>query len=86
MIATLFIALIPLVALGVITYNIASEALMKKSTDNLEGIRKIKRNAIQDYFLERQTDLSAMADTVSLLYQEAFDKIHANSVTSGISD
>ena len=75
--AILFIAVVPLVAIGVIGYKITSDALMNKATENLEGVRKVKSKAIQDFFFERQNDLAVMAETIRTLYREASDKMHA---------
>jgi twitching motility protein PilJ len=75
--AFLIVALIPLLATGLVLYNAATEALMDQATKQLEGIRKLKHNIIQDYFSERRKDLQQLTDTLSHLYAVGSDQIQA---------
>ncbi|CAB1057704.1 Methyl-accepting chemotaxis protein [Olavius sp. associated proteobacterium Delta 1] len=75
LVATLSIALIPLVIIGAITYNEASNSLMEKALDNLEAIRSTKATAIGNYFDERKADMNVLRETVFTMQQEAFDKL-----------
>ncbi|UCF92023.1 MAG: methyl-accepting chemotaxis protein [Desulfobacterales bacterium] len=72
----LFIGVVPVMVFGVIGYQITSDGLMRHATENLEGIRKIKSTTIQNYFLERQSDLTLLAETIRSFFQEASEKIH----------
>jgi methyl-accepting chemotaxis protein len=75
--AFLIVALIPLLAMGVILYRTATSALMDQATEQLAGIRKLKTNMVQDYFAERRKDLEQLADTLSYLYEVGSDQIQA---------
>ncbi len=75
--AFLAIALIPLMAMGLVSYNIAAKALMDQAAEKLTGIRKLKNNSVQEYFVERRKDLEQLSDTVFRLYEAGSDKIHA---------
>ena len=75
LVATLSIALIPLVIIGAITYKEASSSLMKKALDNLEAIRSTKATAIDNYFDERKADMDVLREIVFTMQQEAFDKL-----------
>ncbi len=75
--AFLVIALIPLMVMSVVSYNIATNALLDQAAEQLAGIRKLKNNTVQDYFSERRKDLEQLTDTMSRLYEAGSDKIHA---------
>jgi methyl-accepting chemotaxis protein len=76
-IAFLVVALIPLLAMGVVLYRTATSALMDQATEQLAGIRKLKTHMVQDYFAERRKDLQQLADTLSHFYEVGSDKIQA---------
>lgn len=76
-VAFLVVALIPLLAMGVILYRTATSALMDQAAEQLTGIRKLKTNMVQDYFSERRKDLEHLADTLSHLYEVGADKIQS---------
>ncbi len=75
--AFLIVALIPLLATGLVLYNAATEALMDQATKQLESIRMLKHNIVRDYFSERHKDLQQLTDTVSHLYELGSDQIQA---------
>ena len=75
--AFLVVALIPLLAMGVVLYRTATSALMDQAAEQLTGIRKLKTNMVQDYFAERRKDLEQLAETLSYLYEVGSDKIEA---------
>ena len=77
LITILLVSLIPLVALGVMAYQIFSGTLMDQAGENLEALRKVKSEAIQDYYGERTKDLSAFAGMISSQYQKAFTHLNA---------
>jgi methyl-accepting chemotaxis protein len=75
--AFLIVALIPMLATGLVLYNAASEAIMDQTAKQLEGIRKLKCNIVREYFSERRKDLQQLTDTLSHLYGAGFDQIRA---------
>jgi methyl-accepting chemotaxis protein len=77
LVAFLLIALIPLIGLGVASHSIATHVLMAKATEQLEGIRKMKSNAVRAYFSERREDLKQLADTLARLYEAGESKMSA---------
>lgn len=74
--ALLVIALIPLLGLGAVSYRIATDVLMDQASKQLEAVRKLKSNAVQDYFTERRKDLEQLADAMGRLYEAGYAKIH----------
>jgi methyl-accepting chemotaxis protein len=75
--AFLIIALIPLIALGIVLYNIAKTALIDQSTEQLSGIRKLKTNIVQQYFAERRKDLNQLTDMLAHFYEMSSDHIQS---------
>jgi methyl-accepting chemotaxis protein len=75
--AFLIVALIPLLATGLVLYYAATAALMDQATKQLEGIRKLKHNIVRDYFSERRKDLQQLTDTLSFLYAAGSDNKRA---------
>jgi methyl-accepting chemotaxis protein len=71
----LFIAIVPLMAIGIITYLVASNALMTKAKNNLQAIGSTKAAAIATFFDERRADMSVLRQIVFTLQQEAFAKL-----------
>lgn len=75
--AFLVVALIPLLAMGIVLYRTATSALMDQATEQLAGIRKLKTHMVQDYFAERRKDLEQISNTLSYLYEVGSKKIQA---------
>ena len=75
LVAILALSLIPLILLGVISFNTASNALNQKAFDQLEAVRDSKATTIQNYFAEREGDMAVLVETVGTLRQEAFDQL-----------
>ena len=73
----LFIAIVPLLAIGVITYMVASNAMMLKAKQNLQAIGRTKAAAIETFFDERRADMSVLHEIVFTMQQEAFAKLEA---------
>jgi methyl-accepting chemotaxis protein len=71
----LFIAIVPLLAIGVITYMVASNAMMLKAKQNLQAIGRTKAAAIETFFDERRADMSVLHEIVFTMQQEAFAKL-----------
>ncbi|MCP4109497.1 MAG: HAMP domain-containing protein [Desulfobacteraceae bacterium] len=75
MISLLTLALIPLIFLGIISYKISSEALMKKTFDSLEAFRNSRAHAVEKYFEERHGDMKALNEMVKTLRAKAFSHL-----------
>lgn len=71
------ITMIPLFAIGAITYIFASNALMEKATSSLEAIGSTKTAAIETFFDERRADMNVLREIVFTMQQEAFSKLVA---------
>ena len=85
LVALLVIALLPLVAMGVISYEIANGTLEDQATRQLEGIRNLKEQAVRTYFSERRRDIEQMADMMARLYEARIDRIPAIDKPKGKS-
>ncbi|MBU0972132.1 MAG: cache domain-containing protein, partial [Proteobacteria bacterium] len=73
----LLIGLIPMVLGGWQAGNLATKALMKKSFEELEAVRQIKKHQVETYFAQSQSDLRVLVETVSTLRKEALAKLEA---------
>ncbi len=59
----LLVSILPLVFLGLVTSNIASNSLEIKAFDQLIGVRSIKKEQIETFFGERLSDVRVLADS-----------------------
>lgn len=75
----LLAGIIPIVAVGVLSGFLSSKALMKKSYDQLEAVREIKKTQISNFFKEREGDTAVLVETVKTFRQNTFQ--HLESVT-----
>jgi len=75
--AFLAVGLIPFALLGVQAWRRSSEALSKKSFDELVAVRDIKKEQVERYFAERRGDMAVLLEMVSSLQQEAQGKLEA---------
>src|SRR6056297_443270 len=57
----LSIGILAVAVLGIISYNQSKKALIKKSFNQLQAIRNIKKNQIESFFAERKGDLNVYA-------------------------
>ncbi len=73
----LIAGLVPLALVGTWSSLKASNALMKSTFAQLEGVREIKKTQVETYFGERQGDMGVLLETVATLRQEAFAKLTA---------
>ena len=64
LITFLSIALIPTIAVGLISSYISSAALEKQAFSQLISVREIKKSQIEDYFSERKGDIEILAETL----------------------
>jgi methyl-accepting chemotaxis protein len=69
------LSLVPLGVVSGLAYFQARNALQQAAFDKLEAIRTIKKNQIESYLAERQSDAGALADIVNTLRQEAFTRL-----------
>lgn len=67
----LFIALIPLLVLGLLGSYIAKESLEQQNFAQLTSIRDIKKSQITSYFDERKGDIAVLAETVTKLLSKS---------------
>jgi methyl-accepting chemotaxis protein len=77
LVALLMLALIPLIAMAVISRNTTTGALMAKASDNLEAVSANKATAIERYLYKSESDLNVLVETVKVLRQEAFDQLRS---------
>jgi signal transduction histidine kinase len=68
----LLAGLIPLMILSLASYRTAHEELKRQAFRQLEAVREIKRQRVQQYFQERFADLRVFAATPSL--QQAYEE------------
>ena len=77
LVAFLMVGVIPFAVISVVSYLQSSEALSKQAFSQLEGVRGIKKNQIENFFKERQGDMGVLVEMVAVLQQEAFKKLDA---------
>ncbi len=86
--SNILLGLIPLLAMGIISYLVASGALNKTSNlgeeglknaaeNQLKSVRTIKENQIQGFFAERKGDMQVLLETASSYEAEAINKLEA---------
>ncbi len=63
----LLVSIIPLVVVGWIAVNMASKALVRKSFDQLEAVREIKKYQVEKFFEERRSDALVFAQRSSVV-------------------
>ncbi|MCF6150131.1 MAG: hypothetical protein E3K37_15905 [Candidatus Kuenenia sp.] len=68
---------IPLIAIGVLSYINSSKALRVQAFNQLEGVREIKKAQIEQVFQDRKEDMEVLVDTVNSLRDEAINKLVA---------
>ncbi len=71
----LLVGIVPLGVLGYLGADRIEKALMKKTYDQLEAVREIKKNQIQRYFDERKGDITVLTEMVEALRENAFEKL-----------
>ncbi len=75
--AFLAVGIIPFAVIGMVSLLKSSEALSTSAFAQLEGVRGIKKNQIENFFKERKGDMSVLVGMVAALQQEAFQKLEA---------
>ncbi|MDM8558660.1 response regulator [Candidatus Parabeggiatoa sp. HSG14] len=61
----LAVSLVPLITMGMLTYNQVKTVLEKEVLDQLAAIRDLKSDQIEDYFNERQEDIRSLSNSFS---------------------
>ncbi|NNF97837.1 MAG: HAMP domain-containing protein [Desulfobacteraceae bacterium] len=67
LVSILGLSLIPLVALGFISFSSSSGALTKQAAEKLEAVRTIKGEEIQSWFGERKKDILILSENPSAI-------------------
>ena len=75
--AFLAVGIIPFGVISVVSYIKTSNALSTQAFSQLEGVRGIKKNQIENFFNEQKGDMGVLVDMVAALEQEAFKKLEA---------
>jgi len=73
----LAVGVIPFAVMGIISLVESSGALSVSAFGELDSVRGIKKNQIQNFFKERQGDMGVLVETVGTLRKEAFEKLTA---------
>ena len=81
MISFLFVGILPFLIIGLVALDKSRDAMEKSAYSQLEGIRKIKKTQITQTFKSFEDDMSVLLKTVSVLRQNAFEKL---SVTQSL--
>ncbi|MBF0279434.1 MAG: cache domain-containing protein, partial [SAR324 cluster bacterium] len=71
----LLIGLLPLILVGWLSADLAHEALVKGSINQLESVRQIKKVQIENFLAERQGDMGVLVETVKTLRLDAMHKL-----------
>lgn len=77
LVAFLAVGVIPFVVVGTISLVKSSGALSASAFGQLEGVRGIKKNQIENFFKERQGDMGVLVEIVGTLRKEVFGKLEA---------
>ncbi len=76
-ISFLLVGIIPFAVISVLSLLKSIKTLSKQSFNQLQGVRDIKKEQIEQFFRERQGDMGVLVDTVSTLREEAINKLIA---------
>ncbi|MFK5894834.1 MAG: methyl-accepting chemotaxis protein [Pseudomonadota bacterium] len=71
----LVVGLIPLAITAYTASTESKQALEVQVFAQLEGIREIKKNQIQDYFSDRKQDINELQKSISAITQATFDRM-----------
>ena len=77
LVAFLAVGLIPFGVISVVSYVKSGDALSSQAFSQLEGVRGIKKNQIENFFKERRGDMGVLVEMVATLRQNAFMKLDA---------
>lgn len=86
-IISLFIigGLVPLIAIGILSYNSSSKALQEQAFNQLVSVRNIKQAFIDDWFTKRKSDAVTLAKNEMVInalkeFKKAFNELGAEKV------
>jgi len=71
----LLIGLIPASIVGWRALTISTQSLSEQFFGQLEGLREIKKHAVEVYFQERKDDMFFLTETTAILRDETFNKL-----------
>lgn len=74
-IAFIIVGLVPFAIVAAVSLWQASNALQQKSFENLQAVRTLKTNQIQDFFEGRQNDAALLTDLVSSVRNDTYAKL-----------
>ncbi len=77
LIAFLAIGIVPLAIIGSVAVLIARDALSKFAFGQLESVREVKKTHLEMFFQERERNMSALVETVSIFKQTAIDQMRS---------
>jgi methyl-accepting chemotaxis protein len=75
MVSFLLVGVLPFLIMGLVSLNQSKGALEKFAYGQLNAIKEIKKVQLKQYFNERESDMSVLLEIVSVLRQNAFDKL-----------
>ena len=76
----LMVGIIPLALIGWWASQLAGDALLTKSFDQLQGVREIKKVQIESFFAERRGDMAVLVETVNAMQDNAEKNLEAVQV------
>jgi methyl-accepting chemotaxis protein len=77
MLVFLVLGLVPAVIIGVVSTMSSSTDVTEKVYNQLTSINQLKKQAIESYFDERQSDMGVLIDIADTMQQQAFNKLSA---------
>ncbi len=75
LIAFLAVGIIPFSVIGISSLMKSSSALQTQAFNQLEGVRGIKKNQIEQFFAERQGDMGVLVDMVNNVQENASQQL-----------
>ena len=75
------LSLIPLIAIGLIAYFQAQNALQQAAYDKLEAVKTIKAIQVETLFSETEGDIESLANTVNALRDQGFNTLEGVTQT-----
>jgi len=75
LIVFLIAGIIPFTLIGWIALINSNKAMSKQAFEKLEGIRDVKKVHIENFFAEREKNISVLMETVATLRHSAFEKL-----------
>ena len=72
LISFLLVDIIPFAVIGIISLTKSSRALSEQAFNQLESIREIKKDQVEQFFADREKEMGVLTETVNTLRDEAF--------------